>query len=107
MNPLLARRDFLRAAALTAASARALTAAETSYVTADTASGEIRGIDNAGIKTFKGVPYGANTASRNRFMPPVDSAKWTGVRDALEYGPTAPQTDPNGAARANQGPAEG
>ena len=41
-------------------------------------------------------------------MPPLDPAKWTGVRDALEYGPTAPQTDPSAAARAvNQGPAEG
>jgi len=106
MNHAIARRDFLKAAALAAASARALAAADTQTITAETSFGKIRGIDNAGIKTFKGIPYGANTAGRNRFMPPADPAKWTGVRDALDYGPTAPQTDPNAPPRANQGPAE-
>src|SRR5712691_2382373 len=108
LSQTIDRRDFLKATALAAASARVLSAAESQFVTADTAFGKIRGVDNAGIKTFKGVPYGANTAGRNRFMPPADPAKWTGVRDALEYGPTAPQTDPGAAPRgANQGPAEG
>lgn len=68
--------------------------AQARYVTADTAFGRIRGIDNEGIKTFKGVPYGANTAGKNRFMPPVNPSEWTGVRDALEYGPSAPQSEP-------------
>ena len=36
---------------------------------------------------------------QNRFMPPADPAKWTGVRDALEFGHSAPQTEP-GARRA-------
>ena len=51
-------------------------------------------MDAEGIKIFKGVPYGANTAGKNRFMPPADPAKWSGVRDALEFGPSAPQTEP-------------
>src|SRR6266849_6121675 len=106
MSQTLARRDFLKGAALAAASARALVAAPEQYVTAETAFGKIRGLDSGGVKTFKGIRYGATTAGRNRFMPPLDPAKWGGVRDALDYGPTAPQTDPAAAARTKQGPAE-
>ena len=64
-------------------------AAETP-VEAETAFGRIRGVDVDGIKTFKAIPYGASTAGRNRFRPPVDPAKWTGVRDTLAYGPGGP-----------------
>jgi para-nitrobenzyl esterase len=69
-----------------------LKGAETTSVTAETTSGKVRGIEVDGIRIFKGIPYGASTAGKNRFMPPVSPAKWTGVRDALEYGPTAPQS---------------
>ena len=47
-----------------------------------------------GINIFKGVPYGASTAGKNRFMPPAKPAPWSGVRDALHYGASAPQTVP-------------
>ena len=52
----------------------------------ETASGRLRGAHQAGIYSFKGVPYGASTAGRNRFMPPQPAASWAGVRDALAYG---------------------
>ena len=52
---------------------------------AETSSGKVRGVVIDGVKVFKGIPYGDNTAGKNRFMPPVKPAKWTGVRDALEY----------------------
>ena len=97
------RRDFFKqAAAMAVASHAALGsvwAADTKYVAAETTFGKIRGVDVDGIKIFKGVPYGANTSGKNRFMPPADPAKWTGVRDALEFGHSAPQTEP-GARRA-------
>ena len=35
------------------------------------------------------------TSSPNRFKPPADPTKWSGVRDALAYGPSAPQSDPS------------
>jgi len=100
------RRDFLKQAsafALTSGvvlrQAVAQTAADNKFVTAETAFGRIRGNDENGVKIFKGVPYGADTSGRNRFMPPLDPAKWTGVKDALEFGRSAPQTEP-GTRRA-------
>jgi para-nitrobenzyl esterase len=97
------RRDFLKDAfVLAAASGAVLENAwrvDAQSVVADTAFGKVRGADVGGIKIFKAVPYGANTAGKNRFMPPVDPVKWTGVRDALEFGPSAPQTEP-GTRRA-------
>ena len=96
------RREFLRQASLTSLSFCVLRGQDTKFITAETSLGKVRGMDNAGIKTFKGIPYGASTAGSNRFMPPVDPGKWTGVRDALEYGHSAPQRDP-AAQPANGG----
>ncbi len=56
----------------------------------ETAAGRIRGAVNNGIYAFKGVPYGADTAAR-RFQIPIPPTPWSGVRDALTLGPTAPQ----------------
>ncbi|HLG59122.1 MAG TPA: carboxylesterase/lipase family protein [Vicinamibacterales bacterium] len=92
------RRDFLKQSGfLIAATSTGLSyafAQDGAPVIAETAYGRIRGSDVAGIKVFKGVPYGASTAGKNRFMPPVAPAKWTGVRDAIAYGPSAPQSEP-------------
>jgi para-nitrobenzyl esterase len=92
------RREFIKQACVLAAASSATlrhtSAAEPAHVVADTAFGKVRGVDVDGVKVFKGVPYGASTAGQNRFMPPADPAKWTGVRDALAYGPSAPQTEP-------------
>ncbi|HEY6507941.1 MAG TPA: carboxylesterase family protein, partial [Vicinamibacterales bacterium] len=98
------RRDFLKQGSLAlAASGLVLPQAwaQSTSVEAETAFGRIRGVDVGGIKTFKAVPYGASTAGRNRFRPPVDPAKWTGVRDALAYGPSAPQREPGTAANTS------
>jgi para-nitrobenzyl esterase len=62
------------------------------FFTADTQYGKIQGMANSGIKEFKGVPYGASTAGKNRYMPPQKPAAWTGVRECLAYGQISPQT---------------
>jgi para-nitrobenzyl esterase len=58
----------------------------------ETKYGKVQGIANAGIKCFKGVPYGDTTAARNRFMPPKPPRAWTGVRNCIGYREISPQT---------------
>src|SRR5687768_15570317 len=62
---------------------------------ATTSAGKVRGVTSDGVHVFKGVPYGASTAGANRFMPPKPPVAWTGERDALAYGLSTPQSDPN------------
>lgn len=61
----------------------------------DTTSGKVQGIVNAGISEFKGIPYGAPTAGKNRFMPPKGPTPWTGVRECFNHGQICPQTPAN------------
>ena len=57
---------------------------------ATTRHGRVRGLEEEGVLVFRGVRYGADTALR-RFMPPLPPEPWPGIRDALAYGPAAPQ----------------
>jgi para-nitrobenzyl esterase len=51
----------------------------------ETATGRLRGTLDAGVYSFKGVPYGASTGGGNRFRPPTPPATWRGVREAVGY----------------------
>lgn len=93
------RRDVIAnglivSAGLSAGMFSARSTAAASEPVAETAVGKVKGTTQDGVHVFKGVPYGASTAGRNRFMPPQPTVPWKGVRDALEYGPSTPQSDP-------------
>lgn len=54
----------------------------------NTRQGKVRGSMSEGVAAFKGIPYAAPPFDRNRFQPPRPAEVWSGVRDALAYGPT-------------------
>lgn len=59
----------------------------------DTTAGEVRGLvdHDKGVRTWRGVPYGADTSGPHRFRAPTPARPWKGVKDALEYGTPAAQ----------------
>jgi para-nitrobenzyl esterase len=61
------------------------------FCTVETVSGQVRGLTVAGVRQFKGVPYGASTSGPNRFQRPRPPTPWSGARDCFGYGPTSPQ----------------
>ena len=46
------------------------------------------------VEVFRGVPYASPPIGTLRFMPPVSSARWHGVRVADKFGPVCPQKLP-------------
>lgn len=58
---------------------------------ADTLYGKVRGFRMKDIYTFLGIPYGANTSGKNRFMPPQKPTAWKDVFPAVYWGNAAPQ----------------
>ena len=58
---------------------------------AQTQYGKVRGYILRDVYQFKGIPYGAPTSGANRFMPPQKPEPWEGIRNAYNYGNSAPQ----------------
>lgn len=58
-----------------------------------TTAGVVRGLvdEQLGVRTWRGVPFGASTGGDNRFRAPRRPRHWRGVRDAASFGPPAPQ----------------
>jgi para-nitrobenzyl esterase len=92
------RREFLLAAmaAGTSALLPSIGRAESGPI-AQTRAGRVRGSIRDGVNVFLGVPYGADTGGKNRWLPPKPVVGWSGVREATTYGPAPPQLNPMGA----------
>jgi len=58
---------------------------------AETTYGKVQGFILRGIYQYRGIPYGADTGGKNRFMPPQPPEPWEGVLPAVWWGPSAPQ----------------
>ena len=98
MPYISSRRRFMKHAGLAIAGAplapwlKFVSAADLGNAIAETSAGKVRGLVVDGVKVFKGIPYGAPPAERIASCRRVKPAAWTGTRDALAFGPTAPQT---------------
>lgn len=62
---------------------------------AETTYGKVRGFLLRNIYTFLGIPYGAPTSGKNRFMPPQKPTPWADIYPAVYWGNSAPQTMDN------------
>ncbi len=60
-------------------------------------TGSVRGTESAGIRRFLGIPYASPPFGADRFGAPRPAAPWSGEREAVEFGPTAPQLPYSGA----------
>jgi para-nitrobenzyl esterase len=58
---------------------------------AETTYGKVRGFIHRDIYNFLGIPYGASTEGKNRFMPPVKPEPWTDIFPAVYWPNAAPQ----------------
>ncbi len=67
---------------------------------AETKYGKVKGFILRGITCYRGIPYGADTSGKNRFMPPQPPKPWTTTLPAVWWGNTAPQIMDNRYANA-------
>ena len=58
----------------------------------ETRSGTGRGAFFEGVHSFKGAPYAAPPFGDRRFRPPQPVEAWSGIHDALAFGPKAPSS---------------
>ena len=95
------------AAAATVAGLGPTVRAQAPVVKVDT--GELQGVVDDGVVSYKGVPFAAPPVGDLRWRPPQPAARWTGVRQAADYGANCMQGrfggPPPGAAARPGAPA--
>jgi len=56
--------------------------------------GRVRGHERAGLWVYSGIPYARPPLGPLRWRPPEPPEVWSGIREAGEFGPIAPQPPP-------------
>src|SRR5438093_371411 len=56
-----------------------------------TSYGKLRGTEERAVTVFRGIPFARPPVGPLRFRAPERPAGWAGVRDAIRFGPAAPQ----------------
>ncbi|RXR06321.1 carboxylesterase/lipase family protein [Pseudoxanthomonas composti] len=89
---VLSRRRLLQCAGLglLAAGAPRVARAAAEAPIVQLRSGRVRGVRDGASFVFKGIPYGADTAT-SRFAPPQREPAWRGIREATQSGLACPQ----------------
>ena len=89
------RKAFARAAIAAALTVSTIASAEESLAQAPirvaTANGEVQGLWQAGLQSFKGLPYAAPPVGPLRWRAPRPPSPWQGVLPAFAYGWACPQ----------------
>ena len=57
----------------------------------ETSYGKLRGTEEREVTVFRGIPFARPPVGPLRFRAPERPAGWAGVRDAIRFGPAAPQ----------------
>jgi para-nitrobenzyl esterase len=57
----------------------------------ETSHGFLQGVQDGGIRVFRGIPFARPPVGERRFRRPEPLEPWPGVRDATAFGPSAPQ----------------
>jgi len=87
------RSGFLAvlAALATLSSQTSVAYARPNLVRAVTPQGTLEGESLGNVMVFRGIPYAVPPIGNLRFQPPQPPKSWTGVRSALDMGPSCPQ----------------
>jgi len=85
------KKDFLFAAALLLTTSMALAQLNMDPPRVKTTNGMLEGVNESGVKTFKGVPFAAPPVGNLRWREPQPLANWAGIRKADKFAPRAMQ----------------
>ena len=57
----------------------------------DAVAGRVRGAWESGVAVFRGIPFAEAPVGPLRFATPREASGWTGMREAVAFGPPPPQ----------------
>ena len=70
------------------------------------AAGRLRGSWEAGVAVFRGIPFAKPPVGELRFAAPRPAEGWSGVREAVSFGPPPPQSGSFGMDRLSRDAAD-